>query len=96
MGLRIWRRLTVVPGLGLNLSKNGISASVGTRGAWYTVGSRGSRATFGIPGTGIFWTEQLNSKVAPRPQPPHAGHQVSFVIFLLAVVVAIIALHGVP
>lgn len=51
---------------------------------------------FGIPGTGIFWTEQLNSKVAPRPQPPHAGHQVSFVIFLLAVVVAIIALHGVP
>ena len=54
MGLRIWRRLTVVPGLGLNLSKNGISASVGTRGAWYTVGSRGSRATSVYRGPAYF------------------------------------------
>jgi hypothetical protein len=34
--------------------------------------------------------------VGPRAPLPHAGHRVSFVIFLLAVVVAIIALHGVP
>lgn len=41
MGLRFQRRMTLVPGLRVNLSRSGPSISVGARGAWLTVGPRG-------------------------------------------------------
>jgi hypothetical protein len=58
MGLRFWRRFPLGPGLRINLSKSGVSASVGGRGAWFTLGPRGSRATVGIPGTGVSYSTQ--------------------------------------
>jgi hypothetical protein len=63
MGFRFQRRIRIVPGLRLNLSKSGVSASVGGRGSWLTFGPRGKRATVGIPGTGLLYTE---SSHAPR------------------------------
>jgi Protein of unknown function (DUF4236) len=51
MGLRFRRRLSILPGLRLNLSRSGASVSVGHRGAWVTVGQR--RVTVGLPGTGL-------------------------------------------
>jgi len=59
MSFRFWRRVKIVPGLTLNLSKSGGSLSFGPRGAKFTVGSRGKRATMGIPGTGLFYTTTL-------------------------------------
>ena len=75
MPLRFSRRLSIIPGLRLNLSKSGVSASIGHRGAWYTVGSHGQRATLGLPGTGLFWTERIGGKPAGHTAPPHAGHR---------------------
>jgi hypothetical protein len=49
VGLRFYRRFRIAPGLRINLSKSGVSTSVG-RGAWFTIEPRG---TFGIPGTAI-------------------------------------------
>ena len=57
MGFRFSRRFKIAPGVRLNVSKSGVSTSVGTRGAWLTFGSRGTRTTVGIPGTGISYTE---------------------------------------
>lgn len=37
----------------MNLSKRGVSYSVGTRGLWLTVNKRGLRTTVGVPGTGL-------------------------------------------
>src|ERR1700730_5864655 len=54
--LRLWRRMTVVPGLRMNLSKSGVSWSLGPRGAHFTVGPHGTRRTVGIPGTGVYYT----------------------------------------
>jgi hypothetical protein len=71
MPLRFTRRLSLVPGLRVNLSKRGASLSVGHRGAWYTVGPRGGRATLGLPGTGLFWMEKV-PPAAPR-MPDIAG-----------------------
>ena len=51
MGLRLFRRFKIAPGITLNLSKSGISASAGVRGARVTLGPRGVRRTVGIPGT---------------------------------------------
>jgi hypothetical protein len=56
MGFRLFRRIRIAPGLGINLSKSGISLSAGVRGARVTVGPRGVRRTVGIPGTGISYT----------------------------------------
>jgi len=81
MPLRFSRRLSIVPGLRVNLSKSGASLSVGHRGAWYSVGPRGQRATIGLPGTGLFWTE----KVSPAA-PLHSGHRWAFILVLLVLV----------
>jgi len=59
MGFRFWRRIRLVPGITMNLSKSGASLSFGPRGAKVTVGGRGSRATVGAPGTGMFYTQKL-------------------------------------
>lgn len=59
MGFRFHHSIRLLPGMRLNLSKSGISTSVGTRGAWLTFGKRGTRATVGIPGTGISYSETL-------------------------------------
>jgi Protein of unknown function (DUF4236) len=57
MGFRFRRRLTLFPGVSLNLGRSGLtSVSVGPRGAHYTVGRRGPRATVGLPGTGLSYT----------------------------------------
>ena len=82
MGFRFFRRIPLVPGLRLNLSKAGPSLSVGHRGAWFTVGPRGGRATVGGFGTGFYYTTKV-----PPAKPPHAGHQGAF---LLAIVLLIL------
>ena len=56
--VRFFRRVKVLPGLTLNLSKSGPSLSMGMRGAHVTVGRRGVRKTVGIPGTGLFYTSR--------------------------------------
>jgi hypothetical protein len=86
MPLHFSRRLSLVPGLRVNLSKSGASLSLGHRGAWWTVGPRGGRATLGVPGTGLFWTEKV-----PPATPPTARHRVAFIVVVL-VVVALLAL----
>jgi hypothetical protein len=70
MGFRFHRSIRLLPGVRLNLSKSGVSTSVGTRGAWLTFGKRGTRATVGIPGTGISYTETL-----PRHQQETENQQ---------------------
>jgi len=57
MSFRFWRRVKILPGVTLNLSKSGGSLSLGPRGAKFTLGSRGRRTTVGIPGTGLFYTK---------------------------------------
>ncbi len=62
MAFRFWRRIRIAPGVTLNLSKSGGSLSFGPGGAKFTAGSRGKRATVGISGTGLFYTQTLLGK----------------------------------
>ena len=62
MGLRFQRRVKILPGLHLNLSRSGIGVSVGGRGAHVGITARGQRySSLGIPGTGISWREYQKS-----------------------------------
>ncbi len=78
MGFRFFRRVRVIPGLRLNLSKSGVSASIGTQGAWFTIGRKGTRTTVGLPGTGLYWTEAKSWKrhrgLTPSGGLPHSSN----------------------
>lgn len=60
MGFRFRRSIKIAPGIRLNVSKSGLSASVGRPGATVNISNRGTRATVGIPGTGISYSEKLD------------------------------------
>jgi len=62
MSFRFWRRVKILPGVTLNLSKRGGSLSFGPRGAKITIGPHGKRTSVGIPGTGLFYTNTYGSK----------------------------------
>jgi Protein of unknown function (DUF4236) len=64
MGFRFRKTIKLLPGVRLNLSKTGVSASIGERGATVNLSDRGARGTVGLPGTGLSYTGQLSS--APR------------------------------
>jgi hypothetical protein len=83
MGLRFHRRLSILPGLRFNLSRSGLSVSVGHRGAWITAGHGKRRIAVGLPGTGLSYTET-------RPlDPVHAGHQLLFALVVVALAAAV-------
>jgi hypothetical protein len=46
--------------------------------------AEGQRATVGLPGTALFWTERV-----PPAAPPNGGHWLAFVV--VVVVVALLA-----
>jgi hypothetical protein len=50
---RFRRTFTIFPGVRINLSKTGVSSSIGGNGATVNIGKRGPMVTFGIPGTGL-------------------------------------------
>ena len=92
MPLRFTRHVSLIPGLRVNLSKFGASLSLGHRGFWYTVGPRGRRATVGLPGTGLFWTETepWARREAIPPGPLVQGHhRLAFVLMIIAALVVV-------
>jgi hypothetical protein len=66
MGLRFWKRVKILPGVTINLSRGIPSVSIGPRGAKLTIGAGGTHATVGLPGTGLFYTEKLDKKKPPE------------------------------
>jgi hypothetical protein len=64
MGFRFQRRVKLLPGITLNISKSGLSTSFGVRGARVTVGHGKTRTTLGIPGTGISHTSVTPNRLA--------------------------------
>jgi hypothetical protein len=64
MGLRFQKRIKILPGVYINLSKSGVSASLGGHGATVNVGSTGRRmVTLGIPGTGLSYRVPLTGGI---------------------------------
>lgn len=53
------KRIKVIPGVYINLSKSGISANAGIRGASLTFRSDGVYRNLGLPGTGIYSRKKL-------------------------------------
>jgi hypothetical protein len=59
MGFRFQKRISLLPGVRINLSKSGVSTSLGPRGADVNIGKDGVTANAGIPGTGLSYRQKL-------------------------------------
>jgi hypothetical protein len=60
MGFRFRKIISVLPGVKVNLSKSGVSTSLGGKGATVNVGSSGKKTlTLGIPGSGLSYQVPL-------------------------------------
>src|ERR1700761_6638571 len=62
MGFRFQKRLNILPGVRVNLSKGGGSTSLGPRGADVNIGRDGVTTNAGIPGTGLSYRSRLGGK----------------------------------
>jgi Protein of unknown function (DUF4236) len=73
MGFRFQKRIKILPGITLNLSRKGVSTSVGVTGARVTLGHGQQRITTGLPGSGISHTSITTTNKAPTPRLARAG-----------------------
>lgn len=80
MAIRFRKRIKLMPGVHINLSKSGISTTVGPRGASVNVGKKGVYLNTSIPGTGISArTKLLDGKktVATKAAPVTAARRLT-------------------
>ncbi len=83
MGWRFRKSFRVLPGVRLNLSKSGLSATIGVAPFHVNVGPRGVYGGVSIPGTGIYNRQRLDTPStdhdsAQRPPIPHSIPPKSF------------------
>lgn len=62
MGWNYRKRIKIAPGIHLNLSKGGVSTSIGPKGAKVTFGKNGTYLNKGIPGTGLYSREKMSGR----------------------------------
>lgn len=53
------KRIKIAPGVHLNFSKNGVSTSIGPKGAKVTFGKNGTYMSTSIPGTGLYSRQKI-------------------------------------
>ncbi len=99
MGLRFRRSIRVLPGIRINLSRSGLSTSVGVRGAHVTVGHGKVRETVGVPGSGVSYTTTQSTRSGAYSAPDSAKPGrfwrvvvgILAILFLLPVIIRLIA-----
>ena len=63
MGWGYRKRIKILPGIHLNISKKGISTNIGIKGANVTFGSKGTYVNTGIPGTGLYRRDKVSGSI---------------------------------
>ena len=67
MAFRFRKSFKLMPGIRLNIGKNGISSiGVGPRGASVSIGKQGTYANVGLSGTGISFRERIDNKAEQK------------------------------
>ena len=77
MGFRYRKTIKIVPGVKLNLSKSGVSTSIGRAGATVNIGHGRVKSTVGLPGSGMSYSKststRTNNVAAVRQQTTRAS-----------------------
>src|SRR5262249_6023882 len=61
MPWRFRRSFRLLPGVRLNLSRSGVSTSIGVKGAHVTIGPSHTTASVGVPGTGLSYQQTIHA-----------------------------------
>lgn len=69
MGWRFRRSFRVIPGVRLNLSRSGLSASIGAAPFTVNIGPHGLMNTLSVPGTGISYRAHVGTSQVSHPEP---------------------------
>ena len=69
MGFRFRKSVSLLPGVRINFSLSGVSATIGPRGASMTFGPRGTHVNLGVPGTGLSY----RTRVTPPRRSRHSA-----------------------
>ncbi|SEM12007.1 Protein of unknown function [Roseovarius azorensis] len=103
MVLRFRRTMKIAPGVRLNLTKKGVSARIGPRGAGITTGTSGTTVSVGIPGSGLHVSRKVKAAAkradtqdAAKPDNvPGGGAKLGFFGWIGVLVWVLIILWGV-
>ena len=95
MAFRFQKRIKILPGLRLNVSKTGISWTVGTRGASVTSRDGNLTGNVGLPGTGVSYRKRIDlpdAEVESLDQPvkPASSGKPSWLPLLIVLVIGIV------
>jgi Protein of unknown function (DUF4236) len=63
-GFRFRKSISILPGVKFNISKGGVSTSVGGKGATVNLGTKTQSVNVGIPGTGMSYKVPLSGSIA--------------------------------
>lgn len=91
MSWRFRRRLKILPGLWISLSKKGGSLSVGGHGLTANISKKGVRETVGPPANGIsyqtkrIWSSRRHGPAKARRQSVSPASVLAFILVLAAV-----------
>jgi len=70
MGFKYRKRVSIIPGVKLNITSKGISSvSLGGKGATLNVGKKGTKATVGISGSGMSYSTKIGNKKSKKNNP---------------------------
>ncbi|EGQ96012.1 hypothetical protein B7943_16580 [Vibrio cholerae] len=88
MGFKFRKRIKIAPGLHVNVSKSGVSTSIGKPGATVNVGKKGVKTTVGIPGSGLSYSQNLTGSSNTKEVSSNTGKGSSLLGKTLLTIVA--------
>ena len=68
------KRVKIAPGIHLNFSKNGVSTSIGPKGAKVTFGKNGTYMNTSIPGTGLYSRQKIGDGIGTSSTTNSTNH----------------------
>lgn len=90
MGFRFRKYIRLAPGLKINISKSGASATLGGKGAAVNVGKGGVRATVGLPGSGMSYTTDSLPLPGSDAKKAEGWAKLLLIIAIVAVIAMIV------
>lgn len=95
MGWRFRKRIKICKGVSVNLNKNSVGLSVGTKGARYSVNSNGRKtASVGIPGTGLYYTQSAGgTKTQFNQKKPYSIFKICLAIMTCGLSILFVGLR---
>lgn len=97
MGWGFRKRIKILPGVYLNIGKNGVSTSVGIPGANVTFRESGTTLNTGIPGTGLYSRQKLSgNNHTPENSSKDRTGCLSFGFIIIAILLLLfgVSTHG--